>query len=74
MVDITDESTMMPTISGFSQTNEIQRFEFELIVSDGALDSRSDAVQVVAVVKETPWSLLVSAPSPVCDNDAKIGA
>ncbi|GAF92226.1 unnamed protein product, partial [marine sediment metagenome] len=34
-VDISDENTVMPSISGFTQTNEIQRCEFELTVSDG---------------------------------------
>ena len=48
-VDITDESTTMPTVSGFSQTNAIQRCEFELTVSDGDLNGRPDTVQVIIV-------------------------
>jgi len=48
-VDITDENTKMPTISGFSQTNAIQRCEFELTVSDSDLDGRPDTVQVIIV-------------------------
>ncbi|GAG88453.1 unnamed protein product, partial [marine sediment metagenome] len=48
-VDITDENTTMPTISGFSQTNAIQRCEFELTVSDGDLNGRPDTVEVIIV-------------------------
>ncbi|MBN1806138.1 MAG: right-handed parallel beta-helix repeat-containing protein [Sedimentisphaerales bacterium] len=48
-VEITGENTGMPMISGFSQTNEIQRCEFELLISDGVLDSRPERVQLMIV-------------------------
>ena len=48
-VDITDENTATPTISGFNQTNAIQRCEFELTVSDGDLNGPSDTVEVIIV-------------------------
>jgi len=48
-VVITDSDTAMPTISGFVQTSEIQRCEFELIVNDGENDSLPDTVEVVIV-------------------------
>jgi hypothetical protein len=48
-VDITDENTTIPTISGFSQTNAIQKCEFELTVSDGDLNGRPGTVEVIIV-------------------------
>ena len=48
-VDIIDENTAIPTISGFSQTNAIQRCEFELTVSDGDLNGHPDTVEVIIV-------------------------
>lgn len=48
-VDISDENTVMPSISGFTQTNEIQRCEFELTVSDGDMDSEPDTVEIIIV-------------------------
>lgn len=48
-VEITDENTVMPSISGFIQTNAIQRCEFELTVSDGDLASQPDIVEVIIV-------------------------
>jgi parallel beta-helix repeat protein len=48
-VDITDEDTAMPTISGFMQTSQIQRCKFELTVSDGDLASEPDTVEVIIV-------------------------
>jgi hypothetical protein len=48
-VEITGENTGTPMISGFSQTDEIQHCEFELIVSDGVLDSRPETVQLMIV-------------------------
>lgn len=48
-VDITDENTATPTISEFSQTNEIQRCEIELTVTDGDLNGPPDTVQVIIV-------------------------
>ena len=38
-----------PTIGGFSQTDEIQELEFELLVSDGELTSLPDTVKVTIV-------------------------
>jgi hypothetical protein len=48
-VEATDTDTATPTISGFTQTDEIQECEFELIVSNGEYDSLSDTVRVVVV-------------------------
>ncbi|MHC4726980.1 MAG: PKD domain-containing protein, partial [Planctomycetota bacterium] len=48
-VIISDADTAIPTISGFTQTDEIQECEFELIVSNGEYDSLSDTVRVVVV-------------------------
>ncbi|MGD8787616.1 MAG: choice-of-anchor Q domain-containing protein, partial [Phycisphaerales bacterium] len=48
-VTITGQDTTMPTISGFTQTNEIQRCEFALTISDGDMDSQPDTVEVVIV-------------------------
>jgi hypothetical protein len=48
-VDITDENTATPTISRFSRTDEIQRCEFELTLSDGDLNGRPDTVEVIIV-------------------------
>lgn len=48
-LDITDANTATPMVSGFTQTNTIQRFVFELYVSDGDLLSRPDTVEVVIV-------------------------
>ena len=48
-VDITYENTPTPTISGFNQTDEIQRCEFELTLSDGDLNGRPDTVEVIIV-------------------------
>jgi hypothetical protein len=48
-VTITDANTATPTISGFSQTDEIRECEFELIVSDGELNSLPDYVKVIVV-------------------------
>jgi hypothetical protein len=66
-VNITDENTMMPTISGFSQTNEIQRCEFELTVNDGALNSRPDTVQVV-VIRDFGSNPFIQLNSPFDPN------
>jgi hypothetical protein len=62
LVVMTDANTATPTISGFLQTDEIQTCEFELVVSDGALMSLPDTVEVfivptlneVAMVLENP--------------------
>jgi hypothetical protein len=48
-VDITDENTPTPMISGFSQTNAIQKCVFELTVSDGDLNGHPDTVEVIIV-------------------------
>lgn len=48
-LDITDANTATPMISGFTQTNTIQRCFFELIVSDGDLLSKPDTVEVIVV-------------------------
>ncbi len=48
-VEATDTDTATPTISGFTQTDEIQECEFELIVSNGEYDSLPDTVRVVVV-------------------------
>ncbi len=37
------------TIGGFTQTDEIQECEFELVVSDGELTSMSDTIKVIIV-------------------------
>ncbi len=49
VVEISAADTAGPTISGFIQTDEIQEYEFELVVSDGELTSRPDTVKVVIV-------------------------
>ncbi len=46
---IVDWNTATPTISGFSQTSSIQVCEFELIVSDGVLNSSPDTVDLIIV-------------------------
>jgi len=46
---ITDANTSTPTISGFTQTDEIQKCEFELVVSDGELTSLPDTVKIIIV-------------------------
>ncbi len=38
-----------PTLGGFTQTDEIQECEFELVVSDGELTSLPDTVKVIIV-------------------------
>lgn len=48
-VDISGGSTATPTISGFVQTNGVQRCEFELTVSDGDLVSEPDTMEVIIV-------------------------
>ncbi|MCP4261888.1 MAG: hypothetical protein GY774_30955 [Planctomycetes bacterium] len=72
-VDIADEDTKMPTISGFSQTNEIQRCEIELTVSDGDLNGRSDTVQVI-IVPDFGNSDLIQANPPFDPNKPTIVA
>ena len=47
---IADANTATPTISGFTQIDGIQNFEFELVVSDDSNDSLPD----IAVVKIVP--------------------
>jgi len=46
---ISDANTVIPTISGFVQTNNIQECEFELVVSDGQYESLPDTVKVTIV-------------------------
>ncbi len=46
---ITDANTATQTVSGFTQTDEIQECEFELVVSDGELTSLPDTVKVIIV-------------------------
>jgi hypothetical protein len=46
---IADANATTPTISGFVQTDEIQKCEFELVVSDGELSSLPDTVKVIIV-------------------------
>ena len=48
-VVITDPNVVTPAISGFTQTDEIQECEFELVVSDGELTSLPDIVKVTIV-------------------------
>ncbi|MHC4204098.1 MAG: right-handed parallel beta-helix repeat-containing protein [Planctomycetota bacterium] len=48
-VEATDTDTAAPTINGFTQTDEIQECEFELIVNNGEYDSLPDTVRVVVV-------------------------
>lgn len=48
-VVITDANTPTPTISGFTQTSDIQECEFELVVGDGTLTSLPDTVKVIIV-------------------------
>ena len=48
-VVITYANTATPTISGFTQTDEIQECEFELLVSDGEMTSQPDTVKVIIV-------------------------
>ncbi|MCP4607255.1 MAG: hypothetical protein GY845_00880 [Planctomycetes bacterium] len=72
-VDITDENTATPTISGFSQTNAIQRFEFELTVSDGDLNGPMDTVQVI-IVPDFPGNDLIQMNPPFEPNKPTIVA
>lgn len=48
-VTITGADTATPMISGFVQTNAVQKCEIELAVSDGDLTSQSDSVEVIIV-------------------------
>jgi hypothetical protein len=48
-VVITDANTAAPTVSSFVQTEDIQKCEFELVVSDGELVSLPDTVEVIIV-------------------------
>ncbi len=48
-LNIAHQSTARPTISGFIQTTSIQRCVFELIVSDGDMESKPDTVEVIIV-------------------------
>jgi hypothetical protein len=48
-VVITDANTATPTVSAFTQTEEIQECEFELVVSDSERTSVPDTVEVVIV-------------------------
>jgi len=58
-VVITDANTAIPTASGFVQTEEIQKCEFELVVSDGELASPPDTAKVIIVpdLGESTWKL-----------------
>jgi len=44
-----EANTVKPTIGGFTQTDMIQRCEFELVVSDGQYSSLPDTVEVIIV-------------------------
>lgn len=57
-VTITDANTATPTVGGFTQTEAIQRCEFELVVSDAELTSPSDTVEVIIV------PAMVDCPDP----------
>jgi hypothetical protein len=46
---IADANAARPTISGFTQTDEIQECEFELTISDGEWTSLPDVVKVIIV-------------------------
>lgn len=48
-VTVSAGDTAMPMIEGFTQTDEIQECEFQLVVSDGTATSEPDAVKVVIV-------------------------
>jgi parallel beta-helix repeat protein len=48
-VTITDADTATPTISGFTQTDNIQECEFELVVGDSELTSQGDTVKIKIV-------------------------
>jgi hypothetical protein len=72
-VNITDENTATPTISGFNQTDEIQRCEFELTLSDGDLNGRPDTVEVI-IVPDFPGNDLVQVNPPFEPNKPTIVA
>ncbi|MHC4073466.1 MAG: PKD domain-containing protein, partial [Planctomycetota bacterium] len=61
-LDIADASTATPTVSGFMQTSTIQRCVFELIVSDGDLLSRPDAVEIIIVPSFSGTTLVLENP------------
>jgi hypothetical protein len=46
---VIDANTPTPTILGFVQTEVIQEYEFELVISDGELKSRGDTTSVIVV-------------------------
>ncbi len=46
---IVNSQTSKPIVQGFVQQYNIQRFEFELVVSDGLLFSRADTVELVVL-------------------------
>ena len=48
-VQITGAQSAEPLVSGFVQTSSIQQYEFELVVSDGQLESMPDCVKVYIV-------------------------
>jgi len=62
-VTIADANTATPTISGFTQTSEIQNCEFELVVSDDSNDSLPD-IAVVKIVPSFGGSALVLENTP----------
>jgi parallel beta-helix repeat protein len=72
-VDIADENTATPTISGFSQTNAIQKCEFELTVSDGDLNGPPDTVEVI-IVPDFTGNDLVQVNPPFEPNKPTIVA
>lgn len=51
-----------PKIGGFSQTDEVQECEFELIVNDGELTSVPDTVRVVIVPKFASGTVQLQNP------------
>jgi len=48
-VSITDADTARPTVGGFVQASSIRECEFQLVVSDGDMNSPPDTVEVVIV-------------------------
>jgi hypothetical protein len=72
-VDITDENTATPTISGFSQTNAIQKSVFELTVGDGDLSGHPDTMQII-IVPDFPGNDLILMNPPFEPNKPTIVA
>ncbi|MFC1605105.1 hypothetical protein ACFL5F_08780, partial [Planctomycetota bacterium] len=61
-VSITDADTATPTVGGFVQTSSIRKCEFQLVVSDGDMNSTPDTVEVIIVPSFGNITLVLENP------------